>query len=101
MTGVPQARASIITRPNGSGQSIGKSNAVAPPSSSALARSPISPRNSTFGMDSRSGRISDSKYVRSAGSTFAAIRSESPASRATRIAESRRFSGEILPTNAR
>ncbi|MOA61610.1 hypothetical protein D3C78_1867930 [compost metagenome] len=30
-TGVPQARASIITRPKGSGQSIGKSRASAPP----------------------------------------------------------------------
>ena len=30
ITGVPQAIASIITRPNGSGQSIGTSSAVAP-----------------------------------------------------------------------
>ena len=30
MTGVPQAIASIITRPNGSGQSIGTSRAMAP-----------------------------------------------------------------------
>src|SRR4051812_11492956 len=30
MTGVPQAMASIMTRPNGSGQSIGNSNAAAP-----------------------------------------------------------------------
>ncbi|MNY83581.1 hypothetical protein D3C86_2264500 [compost metagenome] len=30
-TGVPQAMASIITRPNGSGQAMGNSRALAPP----------------------------------------------------------------------
>ena len=30
ITGVPQAMLSIITRPNGSGQSIGNSSACAP-----------------------------------------------------------------------
>ena len=30
ITGVPHAIASIITRPNGSGQSIGTSSAIAP-----------------------------------------------------------------------
>ena len=30
ITGVPQAMASIITRPNGSGQSIGNNSAMAP-----------------------------------------------------------------------
>ena len=43
ITGVPQAMASIITSPNGSGQSIGKSSAVAPPSSSFFSSSPTSP----------------------------------------------------------
>ena len=42
-TGVPQAMASIMTRPNGSGQSIGKSNAAAFFSRSVLASSLTSP----------------------------------------------------------
>ena len=49
ITGVPQAIASIITSPNGSGQSIGKSRASAFPSKSPFSRSPISPTNSTLG----------------------------------------------------
>ena len=58
MTGVPQAIASIITRPKGSGQSIGKRSAVAPPRKAALSRSPISPTNSTSGLSRTSGSIS-------------------------------------------
>jgi hypothetical protein len=46
-TGVPQAMASIITRPNGSGQSIGNSSAAAWPRKSDLRVSSISPMNST------------------------------------------------------
>ena len=42
-TGVPQAMASIIDSPNGSGQSIGNSSARASPRNSLLARSLISP----------------------------------------------------------
>ena len=38
ITGVPQAMASIITRPNGSGQSIGNSSAAAPPRKSRFSR---------------------------------------------------------------
>ena len=38
MTGVPQAIASIITRPNGSGQSIGTSSAIAPPKTLGFVR---------------------------------------------------------------
>ena len=52
ITGVPQAIASIITSPKGSGQSIGKSSAMAPPRNSALSFSPISPMNSMPGRDS-------------------------------------------------
>jgi hypothetical protein len=41
--------ASIITRPNGSGQSIGKSRASAPPRKADFWWSPISPMNSISG----------------------------------------------------
>ena len=47
-TGVPQASASAITSPNGSGQSIGKSSASALPRSSGFSASPISPTSSTW-----------------------------------------------------
>jgi len=43
MTGVPQAIASIITSPKGSGQSIGNSSAAALERKSCLPRSSISP----------------------------------------------------------
>ena len=43
MTGVPQAIASIITRPNGSGQSIGKQQRRGVAEEFRLLRSPISP----------------------------------------------------------
>ena len=72
ITGVPQAIASIITRPNGSGQSIGNSSACAPPRKSAFWLSLISPMNSTSAA-SISGVIPRSKYSRSAESTLAAI----------------------------
>ena len=42
-TGVPHAMASITTRPNGSGQSIGKRSAAALPRKARLSLSPISP----------------------------------------------------------
>ena len=47
ITGVPQAIDSIITRPNGSGQSIGISKPTAPDRKSDLSLSPISPIIST------------------------------------------------------
>ncbi len=59
MTGVPQAIASIITRPNGSGQSIGNSSAWAPERNAGFWLSSISPMNSTCPCDS-SGLISAS-----------------------------------------
>ena len=78
MTGVPQAIASIITRPNGSGQSIGTSSAIAPL------------RNADFSLvvdladifdiapTSIIGWICSSKYSRSTLSTLAAILSGMP-----------------------
>jgi hypothetical protein len=52
-TGVPHAMASIMTRPNGSGQSIGKRSAAASPRRAGFSLSPISPTNSTPGSLSR------------------------------------------------
>jgi hypothetical protein len=60
ITGVPQAMASIITRPKGSGQSMGNSSASAPPRKADFSASPISPMKSTSGFAS-SGSISSSK----------------------------------------
>ena len=54
MTGVPQAIASIITRPNGSGQSMGNSKARALPRNSSFSRPPTSPMYSTHAPDWRS-----------------------------------------------
>ena len=56
-TGVPQAIASIMASPNGSGQSIGKRSARASPRNLILRRSSISPMNSMPGCFSR-GSIS-------------------------------------------
>src|SRR4029077_10377654 len=47
ITGVPNAMASITTRPNGSGQSIGKTSAAALPRKAGLSASLISPTYST------------------------------------------------------
>ena len=49
MTGVPQAIASIKTNPNGSGQAIGASNAMAPLRKLDFSPSLISPIYSTSG----------------------------------------------------
>ena len=57
-TGVPHAMASIIDSPNGSGQSIGNSSARASPRNSLLARSSISPMNSTPGWSSSGAIVS-------------------------------------------
>ena len=59
-TGVPQAIASIITRPNGSGQSIGNSSAFAPDRNAGFCASLISPMNSTCAWSS-SGSITSLK----------------------------------------
>ena len=48
MIGVPHAMASIITNPNGSGQSIGNNNAVAFARNCCLLRSSTSPMSRTW-----------------------------------------------------
>ena len=62
-TGVPQAIASIITSPNGSGQSIGNSSAAAPPRKAGFCASLISPMYSISGWSS-SGSITFSEIRR-------------------------------------
>ena len=53
ITGVPQAMASIMTSPNGSGQSIGNRSAAALPRKADFSASPISPTNSISGSSSK------------------------------------------------
>ena len=60
MTGVPKAIDSIMTRPKGSGQSMGNSRARAPPRNSRLPASSTSPIHSDAG-GSSSGRTRASK----------------------------------------
>ena len=62
MTGVPADIASIMTSPNGSGQSIGNRSARAFPRKLHFSCSLTSPMNSTSGWSS-SGLITSSKYV--------------------------------------
>ena len=57
ITGVPQAIASIITRPNGSGQSIGTSSAIAPLRNADFSVSLISPMYSTLRLRRSAGVI--------------------------------------------
>src|SRR3954471_14037239 len=77
ITGQPQAIASIITRPNGSGQSIGNSSALAPDRKAGFCASLISPMNSTLASAS-SGSTHSLKYSASALSTLAATFSFTP-----------------------
>jgi trehalose-6-phosphate synthase len=56
ITGVPHAIASIITSPNGSGQSIGNSRPRQPLRNADLSGSPISPINSTWRPSDRGPR---------------------------------------------
>ena len=58
ITGVPHAMLSIITSPNGSGQSIGNNSPCAPDRKAGYWLSLISPINSTHGLASISGLIS-------------------------------------------
>ena len=53
MTGVPHAIASIMTRPNGSGQSMGKSSAAAPAKNGCFASSFTSPMSLICAVDLR------------------------------------------------
>ena len=77
MTGVPQAIASIITRPNGSGQSIGNSRRERAARNVGFLGSLISPMNSTPGR--RAAARSPRRNTRwSARSTLAAIFSGMP-----------------------
>jgi Natural resistance-associated macrophage protein len=69
MTGVPQAMASIITSPKGSGQSMGKRRASAPPRMADLSVSPISPMNSTSGSARIIGSITFANEFRKRGLT--------------------------------
>ena len=56
IVGVPHAIASIITRPKGSGQSIGNKTARAWPKNSFFSSSPISPMNSIIHLDRGSAK---------------------------------------------
>ena len=88
---MPHAVASIITRPNGSGQSMGNKSACASPRNSVLLRSLISPMNSTGSLGG--GTISSRKSASSTLSTLAAIFRGMPSVRAIRMAQSGRFFG--------
>ena len=100
MTGVPHAIDSIMTRPNGSSHSIGKSVARACWSSSTFSPCVTSPRYSIS--DVRCGRTYSSKYAISAGSRrLPAIFSGSPALTATSIARWQPLSGLMRPTKRR
>jgi hypothetical protein len=56
ITGVPQAMASVMTSPNGSGHWIGNNNAAAPANSSAFSCCETSSRTSTSSPNSGSTR---------------------------------------------
>ena len=95
ITGVPQAMDSIITRPNGSSQSIGKSVARAFWSRSTFVACVVSPRYSASSPSS--GFTSSSKYACSACSRFLpASLIGKPASRAISIARCAPLSG-LMP----
>ena len=96
---MPRAAASIITSPNGSGQSMGKSSAEAPPRNSSLCSSAISPTNSISPVIS--GRMWPSKYSSSTVSILAAIFKGWWLRRAISIASSSPFSGDVRPRKAR
>ena len=100
ITGVPQAIDSIITSPNGSSHSIGKSVARACWSSSTFSPCDTSPTYSI--VELRCGRTSESKYSCSAGSAFLpAILSGRSASSAIVTARWAPLSGLIRPRKSR
>ena len=100
ITGVPQAIDSIITRPNGSSHSIGKSVARAFWSNSTFSPWVTSPMYWIW--SERYGATNSSKYCRSSGSRFfPAIFSGSPAVTATSIARWQPLSGLIRPRKNR
>ena len=100
MTGVPQAIASIMTSPKGSGHRIGNSSARARPRNSDFFASEISPTYSTW-RPSTWGLISCSQYGRSNALIRAANFSGNRARRAISIAVSIPLSGAIRPRKAR
>ena len=78
-TGVPHAIASIMTRPNGSGQSIGNSSAVALPRNAVLVALAHLADELDAGAEERYDGLR--KYGSSTASTLAAMRSGTPARR--------------------
>jgi hypothetical protein len=100
ITGVPHAIDSIITRPNGSCQEIGKTVARACWSNSTFSPCDTSPTYSRS--PPRWGRTYSSKYCCSAGSAhLPAIFSGSPASSAIATARCAPLSGLIRPRKSR
>ncbi|MNI64682.1 hypothetical protein D3C73_1201420 [compost metagenome] len=96
-TGVPVANASIITSPNGSCHWTGLMRADAPRMSSYFSGSESSPSNSSCGP--RTGWTMSRKYsCSSLACILAAMRSGTPASRATATASKSPLSGHIRPT---
>ena len=100
ITGVPQAIASIITRPNGSGQAIGTRSAIAPLRKLDFSASPISPMYSMPGRSS-CGSISRLEIFPSTLIDLGGNLSGSLLRTAMRIARSTRFSGAMRPNTAR
>ena len=99
-TGVPQAMASIMDKPNGSGQSIGNSSALRLAEEFASsARSSISPMNSTPGRSS-SGAIVFAEIGLVDLVDLGGDLERQAERRAIRMARSGRFSGEMRPRNA-
>ena len=98
MTGVPQAMASVMTRPNGSGQSMGNRTALARRSRSTFSSWEISPITvQSFGMIGLTFRSHSSSSVGCA--IFTADTSVSPASFAASMARRHPFSGAARPRN--
>jgi hypothetical protein len=95
-TGVPQAMASIMTSPKGSGQSIGNSNPAARPRKLVLALSLISPTNS-ISAPPRAGQSPAGSKPHPPYQPSPQF-SGSPVARAIAMARSGRFSGEMRPT---
>ena len=101
ITGVPHASASIITRPNGSAQSIGNSSAEAPRKNSFLRSPPTSPMNSTKDDSRSAGERSILKVSPILVVNLGCNLQGHSRLLAISMARSSRFSGEILPRNAK
>lgn len=100
ITGVPQAAASVNTRPKGSGQSMGHTTARARPRSATFTA--WGGCSITCTSSESRGRTTCSQYAHSSGSSrFTIIMSGSPALRATSIATSGPLSGFTRPRKTR